>query len=82
MDNQLEKTFNNAISKSSLEDLDSLWALLKYQDIGILRKMKAICKILKIDFEQISEFLPKNDQGWILDRPTRHLVHDILIKYS
>lgn len=71
-----------ALSKANPEQIDTLWALLKYKEIGIYRKVKCMCTVLNVDFEKVSENLPKDDNGRILDYNTRYFIHDQLVQYS
>jgi len=72
----------NAISKATPEQIDTLWSILKYREIGIFRKIKCISNVLNLNFENIVNELPKDQSGRLLDHKTRHLIHDTLIKYS
>ena len=62
--------------------LDSLWAILKYKEIGILRKIYSICEILGLDSKAIIEYLPKSSDERLLDKETRQIIHTILINRS
>jgi len=72
----------SAISKATPEQIDTLWSILKYREIGIFRKIKCMSGLLGLNFEQIVNELPKDQAGRILDHKTRHLIHDTLIKHS
>ena len=61
--------------------LDILWALLKYRNIGIYRKVACMCEVLGIEFEDIVEYLP-NENGRVLDKATRKLIHENLVQLS
>lgn len=74
--------FLNAISKATPEQVDTLWSILKYKEIGIYRKIKCMSSVLGLDFDKIITDLPKDETGRILDHRTRHLIHDTLIKNS
>lgn len=71
-----------AFSKTPSEKIDAIWAILKYKEIGVYRKVKCIASVIGVDFEGLSSKLPKDETGRILDHKTRHLIHDALIKYS
>tara|TARA_Y100000310_G_C20615364_1_gene780339 strand:+ start:163 stop:429 length:267 start_codon:yes stop_codon:yes gene_type:complete len=71
-----------AIESANSEQLDTLWSILKYKEIGIFRKIKCMTHVLGIDFSQLVDNLPKDDEGRVLDYKTRHMIHDILIKVS
>jgi hypothetical protein len=72
----------SAIESANSEQLDTLWSILKYKEIGIFRKVKCMTHVLGLDFTQILDTLPKDDEGRVLDYRTRHMIHDILIKVS
>jgi len=76
------KTFDFAVNTCSDAILDSLWAILKYKDLGILRKIYSICEILGLDSEEILEYLPTTSDGRILDKETRQIIHTSLINRS
>ena len=72
----------SAIESANSEQLDTLWSILKYKEIGIFRKVKCMTHVLGLDFTQILDTLPKDDEGRVLDYKTRHMIHDILITVS
>ncbi len=72
----------SAIESANSEQLDTLWSILKYKEIGIFRKVNCMSQVLGLDFIHIVEILPKDDEGRVLDYKTRHMIHDILIKVS
>jgi hypothetical protein len=75
---QDEKLFQ-IVKKTDDVEADAIWAILKYRNIGILRKVMCICKVLKVEHEDILPSLPKDENGRHLDKPTRKLIHDALI---
>ena len=70
------------ISQANEAQVDSMWAILKYKEIGIYRKIACICEVLNQDLENMLSDLPQDDEGRILDYKTRHLIHDALIAVS
>ena len=72
----------NIIAKATGDQVDILWAILKYKEIGIYRKVKCMCVILGANLESTVNLLPKDQDGRILDYKSRHMIHDVLIKYS
>lgn len=74
--------FENAVSVADINVINALWAILKYREIGILKKILSMCCILNIDEDGMIRDLPQNEDGRILDKPSRHVIHDVLIKYS
>ena len=77
----LDDLFFKSISEANGIQLDILWALLKYRNIGIYRKVACMCEVLEIEFEDIVEYLP-NENGRVLDKATRKLIHEELIQLS
>lgn len=61
---------------------DSVWAILRYKNIGILRKVMCICKILNLDSATILSSFPTDESGRYLDKPIRKEIHEVLIKRS
>jgi uncharacterized protein YkvS len=75
-------TLMTAIQKATPEQVDALWSILKYKEIGIFRKIKSMSVVLNLNFNEIFETLPKDEKGRVIDRKTRHLIHDVLIDVS
>lgn len=75
-------TISQAIKKATPAQVDCLWAILKYKEIGILRKIKCMSELLKFNLDEACQELPVNDNGYIVDFKTRHLIHDILLAKS
>jgi hypothetical protein len=67
------------VKKSDDVTADAIWAILKYRNIGILRKVMCICKVLDVEPDEVLSVLPKDENGRYLDKPTRKLIHDALI---
>ena len=78
----MSNTIAKAIEKSRPEQIDLCWAILKYKEIGVLRKVKALCSAFGLDLEQVVSELPKEENGRIIDWETRHMIHDSLIKMT
>jgi hypothetical protein len=89
MSAKLEKTttntqvysINKAIEKTSNAQLDALWAILKYKEIGIYRKVQCISDILNISLDEVMNELPQSE-GRLLDKQTRKIIHNALIERS
>lgn len=77
-------TLAEAIKSSNPAQIDCLWAILKYKEIGILRKVKCMAEVFgpQFDLDQALRELPINDTGYIVDYKTRHLIHDVLLSVS
>ena len=68
------------ISYANEAQLDALWAILKYRDMGILRKVLAMCEVLSLDAEEIVAKLPQDKHGRIYDSKNRYLLSQALIE--
>jgi len=74
-----DEKFIKIVKKTNDVEADAIWAILKYKNIGILRKVMCICQVLNLDHQEILSTLPKDENGRFLDKPTRKLIHDALI---
>lgn len=72
----------DAINHATDAQIDSAWAILKYKEIGIYRKIACLSELFKLDFKDVIKELPQDENGRILDHKTRHLIHDALIDVS
>jgi len=70
------------ITQANNSQLDALWAILKYRDMGILRKVLAMCEVLNLDSEKIVSNLPQDENGRIFDSKNRYLLSKALIEAS
>jgi hypothetical protein len=75
-------TISEAINKANSAQVDCLWAILKYKEIGILRKIKCMAEVLNFDLDLACKELPINENGFIVDYKSRHMIHDILLGKS
>ena len=75
-------TLMSAIEKATPVQVDTLWSILKYKEIGILRKVKCMSDVLHLDTNNVLDELPADQEGRLLDYKTRHMIHDTLIKVS
>ena len=75
-------TLVNSINKANEAQVDASWAILKYKEIGIYRKVACLAQLLDVDFDVVLDELPQDEDGRILDYKTRHLIHDALIEVS
>lgn len=75
-------TLLSAIESANSVQVDTLWSILKYKEIGILRKVKCMSDVLRLDTSSVIDELPTDEEGRILDYKTRHMIHDVLIKNS
>jgi len=83
MKHKLPKKVITAIKGCSEAQLDAMFGMLKYREVGILRKISAFAVILHLSEEEKSELidsLPKASDGRILDKPSRNAICDLLIE--
>ena len=82
----MEVTQTNAVDSSLREandaQVDAVWAILKYREIGIYRKLASISEVLNLDFEEVVSQFPSDEEGRVLDHKTRHMIHDTLISLN
>ena len=82
----MEVTQTNVVDASLREandaQVDAVWAILKYREIGIYRKLASISEVLNLDFEDVVSQFPSDEEGRILDHKTRHMIHDTLISLN
>jgi len=71
-----------SIQSASPEQIDAIWSILKYKEIGILRKIKSMCAVLHIDSQNIIKDFPTSDNGRIIDKKARNIIHKALISVS
>tara|TARA_Y100000356_G_C11222534_1_gene269960 strand:- start:450 stop:707 length:258 start_codon:yes stop_codon:yes gene_type:complete len=70
------------IQRSKGVEVDTIWAILKYKEIGIFRKIGCICNLLDLNFNKAVKEMPQDENGRVLDQKTRHIIHDTLINKS
>jgi len=68
------------IAQANESQMDALWAILKCRDIGILRKILAMCAVLNLDSEDVISNLPQDENGRIYDSKNRFLLSKALIR--
>tara|TARA_Y100000592_G_C5334644_1_gene251225 strand:+ start:65 stop:313 length:249 start_codon:yes stop_codon:yes gene_type:complete len=67
------------ISEANQNQMDALWAILKYRDMGILRKILAMCEVLNLNSDDVVSNLPQDENGRIYDSKNRFLLSRALI---
>jgi hypothetical protein len=82
MTTQTEYTLLQALEESTEAQVDAVWGILKYKEIGIYRKVASMCEVLNLDFEEVVAEFPTDEEGRVLDHKTRHLIHDRLLEVS
>lgn len=70
------------VAKANAAQLDACWAILKYKEIGILRKLEAYAELFGLKSQKLVDEAPQSDDGRILDKKTRHAIHDFLLARS
>ena len=76
------KLITNAIKEADSVMIDGCWMCLKYFQAGIFRKLQVFALILDLDEESVIEEAPKDENGRVLDKLTRTIIHDVLIARS
>tara|TARA_B100000131_G_C17967535_1_gene553030 strand:- start:212 stop:466 length:255 start_codon:yes stop_codon:yes gene_type:complete len=73
--NKVSESLKNATDAQ----VDAVWAILKYREIGIYRKLASISEVLNLSFDDVVNEFPSDEEGRILDYKTRHMIHDALM---
>ena len=76
------RTLLDAIKLAESEEIDGLWAILKYKYIGIMRKLKSMSALLDIDDNKVIDEAPKDEDDRIIDFKTRNQIHKTLLEVS
>jgi len=66
------------LEEANMVELDIAFALLKYREIGIYRKIQAICLSFNLNLDEVLKGLPQ-EEGRLLDWETRHFIHHYMI---
>tara|TARA_R100001594_G_scaffold119036_1_gene154384 strand:+ start:985 stop:1233 length:249 start_codon:yes stop_codon:yes gene_type:complete len=82
MTTEVDYRLLNALNDANEAQVDAVWGILKYKEIGIYRKVASMCEVLNLDFEEIVSEFPTDEEGRVLDHKTRHLIHDALLEVS
>ena len=69
-----------AIGEANQAQLDALWAILKFRNMGILRKVIAMCEVLNLNSEDIVKHFPQDENGRLIDSKSRYLLSKALIE--
>ena len=72
----------SSLKQASVTQIDACWAILKYKDMGILRKVRCISFVLDIDYDTFLKECPSSNEGRIYDQHTRNMIDASLKKYS
>lgn len=80
MENVKQTTLvGESLLSASNAQVDAIWAILKYREIGIYRKLASISEVLNLNFDEVVMDFPSDEEGRVLDHKTRHMIHDALI---
>lgn len=71
-----------SIQDSNIETLNTLWALLKYRELGILKKINCMAQVLGLDKQEFLRHMVTDEDGRVIDQASRKIIHDYLIKYG
>lgn len=70
------------IAEANVAQMDALWSILKNRDMGILRKINAMCEVLRLNQDEVVSNLPQDENGRIYDSKNRFLLSRALLKAS
>ena len=76
------KTLKSAINGAGEEKIDVMWAILKYREIGIMRKLKSMSALLGLQEDEVIAEAPQDENNRILDYTTRQEIHETLLEAS
>ena len=82
METQQVNVVDSSLREANDAQVDAVWAILKYREIGIYRKLASISEVLNLGFEEVVSQFPSDEEGRVLDHKTRHMIHDTLISLS
>lgn len=82
MEVQQNNVIGASLEEASDAQVDAVWAILKYREIGIYRKLASISEVLNLNFEEVVSQFPSDEEGRVLDHKTRHMIHDSLISLN
>jgi hypothetical protein len=82
MEVQQQNSIDTSLKGSTNAQIDAVWAILKYREIGIYRKLASISEVLNLNFEEVVSEFPCDEEGRVLDHKTRHMIHDSLISLN
>ena len=82
MEVQQSNAIGASLGEASDAQVDAVWAILKYREIGIYRKLASISEVLNLNFEEVVSQFPSDEEGRVLDHKTRHMIHDSLISLN
>tara|TARA_Y100000592_G_scaffold77494_1_gene121564 strand:- start:60 stop:314 length:255 start_codon:yes stop_codon:yes gene_type:complete len=82
METQQVNVVDSSLREANDAQVDAVWAILKYREIGIYRKLASISEVLNLDFKEVVSQFPSDEEGRVLDHKTRHMIHDSLISLN
>jgi hypothetical protein len=76
------KKLLDAMSAAKIEEINLAWSTIRDEKLVIYPKIKQICYIFGVDFEETVDCLPKDDTGRLLDKKSRHYICQQLVQLS
>ena len=76
------KTLKSEINGAGEEKIDGMWAILKYRESGIMRKLKSMSALLGLQEDEVIAEAPQDENNRILDYTTRQEIHETLLEVS
>ena len=76
------KTLIAAIKEADSVEIDCGFSILRDFKIGIFRKLKGWSLVFDVEEETVIKEAPKDENGRVLDRQTRHETCDALVARS
>lgn len=76
------KTLLETIKQADEVEIDACWMIIRDRKNGILRKLRCLALVLDIEEEIVLQEAPKDENGRILDRETRHAICEVLVSVS
>lgn len=75
------KLLQKEIENAELGEINLAWCVLKRWDgkFGIKKKLEALAYLFQLQAEDLIEESVKDEEGRILDKPNRDLIHEMLI---
>jgi hypothetical protein len=75
-----KESIKNKILSCTDEQLDLGFALIKYPELGILRKVKCFSLVFGIDFDDLLSILPKTSDDRILNKNAKLMLRGLLME--
>ena len=76
------KTILETIEQADEVEIDCCWMIIRDRKNGIFRKLKCLALVLDIEEEIVIQEAPKDANGRILNKDTRHKICEALVSVS